>query len=46
MGKWPTKEIAARNTSEDLHEWHEVEVDDNDCSKSLEEEELIPESHA
>ena len=31
-------------TTEDLHEWHEVEVDD-DCSKPLEEEEPIPESH-
>ena len=38
--------IAARATSEDLHEWHEVEVDDDDCSKPLEEEEPIPESHS
>ena len=41
-----TKEIAARATSEDLHEWHEVEVDNDDCSKSPEEEEPIPESHS
>ena len=41
-----TKEIAARNTSEGLHEWHEVEDDDDDCSKSLVEEEPIQESHS
>ena len=41
-----SKEIAARTTSEDLHEWHEVEDDDDDCSKPLDEEEPITESHS